>query len=250
MAIFVLVHGAWHGGWCWTKVEAALRELGHETHAPTLTGLGERSHLLTEDIVSDTHVEDIVNVLKWRELTGVILVGHSYGGTIITGAASTVPEKIRALAYLDAFAPEVSNQSLFATANPKRMAAFQKQIDAGAIALEPDDAMQTWTDDPATMKWLKRQCTPQPKATLLSGVTLTGREKEVRHRHYIVAERNRTSPFWAEYLRLKAKDGWTSERINTLHDAMIEAPDELAARLDAYATSIEPNHSESKTVVP
>ena len=247
MATFVLIHGAWHGGWCWAKAEAALRELVHETHAPTLTGLGERSHLLTPDIDPDTHVEDIVNVLRWRELDDVILVGHSYGGVVITGVAGRVPEKVRALVYLDAFAPEVGDQAIFANTNPKRMAAFQKQIDAGAIALEPDDAMLTWTDDPETMVWLKRQCTPHPTGTLQKGVTLTGREKLVRHRHYIVAERNRPSPFWAEYRRLSGMGGWTTERIGTLHDAMVEAPLDLAKRLDAYAASIEPRQSETET---
>jgi len=238
MARFVLVHGAWHGGWCWAKTEAALRQLGHETHAPTMTGLGERSHLLSADITSDSHVEDIVNVLKWRELEDVVLVGHSYGGTIITGVASELPEQIRALVYLDAFAPEVSNQAIFANANPQRMAAFQKQIDAGAIALEPDDAMQSWTDDPATMTWLKKQCTPHPKGTFETGVTLSGREKAVAHRHYILAERNQPSPFWAEYKRVRSKDDWTTERIATLHDAMIEAPQKLAKMLDSYAASL------------
>lgn len=80
MACFVLVHGAWHGGWCWTALERVLRARGHDTHAPTLTGLGERSHLLHRDITPDDHVTEIVNTLHWRHLTRVFLVGHSYGG--------------------------------------------------------------------------------------------------------------------------------------------------------------------------
>lgn len=237
MATFVLVHGAWHGGWCWAGTQSALRALGHDVHSPTLTGLGERSHLMTENIDSDTHVQDIVNVLKWRELSDVILVGHSYGGTVITGVAAQVPESVRALVYLDAFVPEVSKEAIFAKANPKRMAGFQRQIDAGAIALEPDDAMESWTSDPDHMAWLVKLCTPHPKGTFQSGVTLTGREKEVTARHYILAERNTPSPFWAEYTRVKDRDTWTSETIPTLHDAMVEAPEDLAARLDAYAAS-------------
>lgn len=238
MASFVLVHGAWHGGWCWAQAERALRDLGHETHAPTLTGLGERSHLLSDQITSDTHVTDIVNVLRWRALADVILVGHSYGGTIITGVAGQVPDRVRALVYLDAFVPEVSGQAIFAQANPVRMAAFQRQIEAGAIGLEPDAAIQSWTDDPATMDWLKRFCTPHPKGTFQTGVTLTGRESQVSHRHYIVADRNRPSPFWSAYERVSARPGWTAERIATLHDAMVEAPQDLAQRLDAYAATL------------
>ena len=238
MATFVLVHGAWHGGWCWAKTMVALRQLGHEVHAPTLTGLGERSHLLHENITSDSHVLDIVNVLKWRELRDVVLVGHSYGGTVITGVAGQMPESISALVYLDAFVPEVSGKAIFANANPARMAAFQKQIDAGAIALEPDDAIDSWTDDPEVKAWLMRQCTPHPKGTLQTGVTLTGREAEVRDRHYILAERNKPSPFWAEYERVRTKSGWSSETLPTLHDAMIEAPDELARSLDRFASAL------------
>lgn len=241
METFVLVHGAWHGGWCWTKTEEALRVFGHETHAPTMTGLGERSHLLTESITSDLHVLDIVNVMKWRELSDVILVGHSYGGTVITGVAGQVPEKVKALVYLDAFAPEVSNEAIFATANPKRMAAFQEQIDAGAIALEPDSAIDNWTNDPAIKAWLLKQCTPQPKGTFQQGVTLTGREKEVPNRHYIVAANNNPSPFQSEFERLRQKQDWTTDSIATMHDAMVDAPQELAQMLNAYAQTLQHN---------
>lgn len=203
-----------------------------------MTGLGERSHLLSADINSDTHVLDIVNVLKWRELNDVVLVGHSYGGTVVTGVAGQVPERLRALVYLDAFVPEVSNEAIFAKANPQRMAGFQKQIDKGAIALEPDKAIDSWTKDPATKQWLITQCTPHPKGTFQQGVTLTGRESEVQARHYIVAANNKPSPFWNEYERVRHRDGWTSETIPTMHDAMVDAPQELAGRLDAYAAGL------------
>lgn len=239
MATFVLVHGAWHGGWCWADTARALRALGHDTHAPTLTGLGERSHLLTADIDADSHVLDIVNVLKWRELQEVILVGHSYGGMVVTGVAAQLPDRLRALVYLDAFVPETSNEAIFANANPARMAAFQKQIDAGAIALEPDRAIDSWTSDPAIKAWLQAQCTPHPKGTFQKGVTLTGREAEVTRRHYIIAEKNQPSAFWAEYDRVRDRPGWTSDRMPTLHDAMVEAPQDLAHRLDRYAATLD-----------
>src|SRR5436309_5946121 len=99
---FVLVHGAWHGGWCWAKIAATLRSRGHTVLTPTQTGLGERSHLLSKSITMDTFVEDIVNVLKFEDLKDVTLVGHSFGGPPITGAADRVPERIRQLIYLDA----------------------------------------------------------------------------------------------------------------------------------------------------
>ncbi|MEX0339800.1 MAG: alpha/beta fold hydrolase [Arenibacterium sp.] len=239
MAVFLLVHGAWHGGWCWEKTGAALRARGHEVHAPTLTGLGERSHLLSADITPDFHVQDIVNTLKWRDLTNVILVGHSYGGIVTNGVASQIPERLRALVYLDAFAPEESGVSLFAKANPTRMTAFKKQIEAGAIALKPDEAHKTWVEDPELRAWVLSKCTPHPKGCFEHGVTLTGRQSEVPHRHYILAAKNAHSPFQAEYTRVRDRPDWTSEVIQTWHDAMVEAPDDLAAMFDAYALKLD-----------
>ncbi|MEA2679624.1 MAG: hypothetical protein QOK03_1346 [Candidatus Binataceae bacterium] len=93
MSTFVLVHGAWHGGWCYKPVARLLRNAGHEVYTPTLTGLGERSHLMSPTIDLATHVKDIVNVLRWEELSDVVLAGHSYGGMVITGVADLVPTK-------------------------------------------------------------------------------------------------------------------------------------------------------------
>jgi pimeloyl-ACP methyl ester carboxylesterase len=101
----VIVHGAWGGAWDWRETADSLEALGYDTHRVTLTGLGERSHLLSPDIDLSTHVTDVVNVVRWEELEDVILVGHSYGGMVITGVAEVVPERIRRLVYIDAFLP-------------------------------------------------------------------------------------------------------------------------------------------------
>ena len=103
---YVLVHGAWHGGWCWAKVARLLRDAGHEVYTPTLTGLGERAHLARPDIDLDTHIQDVVAVLEAEELRQVTLVGHSYGGMVISGAAARTSGRIGHLVYLDAFVPE------------------------------------------------------------------------------------------------------------------------------------------------
>lgn len=234
MATFVLVHGAWHGGWCWAGVERALCSMGHETHAPTLTGLGERSHLLTKDITPDTHVTDVVNTFKWRELSDVILVGHSYGGTIITGTAGQVPDQIKGLVYLDAFVPEQSGVSLFSKANPERMKAFQKQVDAGVDGIAPD-LFDAWTDDPEKKAWLREMCTLQPIGCFGNGVTLSERENEIANKAFIIAARNKPSAFWAEYERVSGCQGWLTDEIATKHDAMVDDPAGLAAKLDGYA---------------
>src|SRR5688572_1955574 len=106
MATYVLIHGAWHGGWCWKLVAPALRRAGHEVYAPSLTGLGERRHLASRAIDLEAHVRDVVELLEMEDLSGVVLLGHSYGGMVVTGAADRVPERISQLVYLDAFVPE------------------------------------------------------------------------------------------------------------------------------------------------
>src|ERR1700740_1159271 len=97
---FVLVHGAWHGGWCWSRVADRLRAAGHRAFTPTQTGLGERKHLLSKEITLDTFTSDIINVIETEELSDVILVGHSFGGNAISGTADAIPGKIRHLVYL------------------------------------------------------------------------------------------------------------------------------------------------------
>ena len=108
MATFVLVHGAWHGGWCYKEVARRLRQAGHEVYTPTLTGLGERAHLMSRAIDLSTHIEDILAVIRCENLSDVILCGHSYGGMVIAGVAEQVADKLRTLVYLDAFVPEDS----------------------------------------------------------------------------------------------------------------------------------------------
>jgi pimeloyl-ACP methyl ester carboxylesterase len=102
----VLVHGAWHGGWCWRKVAPILRAAGHDVYTPTLTGLGERAHLATPDIDLDTHIRDISAVFFYEDLENVILVGHSYGGMVVGGVAPQVVARLAGVIYLDAFMPE------------------------------------------------------------------------------------------------------------------------------------------------
>jgi pimeloyl-ACP methyl ester carboxylesterase len=103
---FLLVHGAWHGGWCWRRVADLLQAKGHKVFAPTMTGLGERSHLMRAGIDLSTHVTDIVNVMKWEGLSGVVLCGHSYGGMVVSGVAEQMADKIASIVFLDAFVPE------------------------------------------------------------------------------------------------------------------------------------------------
>ena len=109
MATFVLIHGAWHGSWCWKRVRRLLQSQGHEVFTPTLTGVGERSHLLSPAVTLETHVMDVVNLIRWEELSDVVLCGHSYGGAVVTGVTDRLFDRVAALVYLDAFIPDSGN---------------------------------------------------------------------------------------------------------------------------------------------
>src|SRR6266702_721698 len=112
MTDFVLIHGAWHGSWCWARVRRLLADAGHRVFTPTLTGLGERSHLLSRDVGLETHIADVANLMIWENLRDVVLVGHSYGGIVARHVADRMPDRIRSLIYLDAFVP-VNGKTLF-----------------------------------------------------------------------------------------------------------------------------------------
>src|ERR1700677_1066166 len=106
MSTFVLVHGGWHGGWCYSRLGRILRRAGHDVYTPTLTGLGERSHLSYMPINLDTHILDVQNVILWEDLSDVVLCGHSYGGLVISGVADRIPERIDSLVFIEAVLPE------------------------------------------------------------------------------------------------------------------------------------------------
>jgi pimeloyl-ACP methyl ester carboxylesterase len=135
----VFVHGAWAGGWHYTKVEPLLEEAGFKVYRPTMTGLGERFHLAREDIGLSTHVEDIVNVLEFENLENVVLVGHSYGGMVISGVANRVPHRIRQLVYMDAIVPE-DGESVMDLAGD----AINSMAEAGAAGAPPWQLVPLW----------------------------------------------------------------------------------------------------------
>ncbi len=130
MATFLFVHGAFVGGWSWKKVNALLRAAGHEVYTPTLTGLGERVHLLNPDIDLETHIQDILEVISYEDLAGVILVGHSYSGLVIASVADRVPQRLAHLVYLDAFIPQ-DGQSALDLFDQQDRAAIEERVQRG-----------------------------------------------------------------------------------------------------------------------
>lgn len=173
-ATYVLVHGGGHGGWCWERVATPLRAQGHRVYTPTLTGLGERSHLLSPSIDLDTHITDVVNVLKWENLSNVILVGHSYGGMVITGIADRAHDRVGQLVYLDAAHPK-NGQSLEDIAM-RAMRPTVRVVNGVELGIWPDRQLingalgVTKEEDVA---WLMEKLTAHPWKTIAQPLKLT-----------------------------------------------------------------------------
>src|ERR1700743_757810 len=151
-----LVHGAWHGGWCWQRVADRLRGGGHTVFTPTLTGLGERSHLLRAGIDLGTHITDIVNVMRWEGLRDVMLCGHSYGGFVISGVAEEMAQAIRSIVFLGAFLPRHGESVLDWTGSPVQDG-VRNARQRGDIAIAPRPA-EAFGVNEADRAWVDRLC--------------------------------------------------------------------------------------------
>jgi pimeloyl-ACP methyl ester carboxylesterase len=234
MATFVLVHGAWHGSWCWARVRRALVGLGHQVFTPTLSGVGERSHLLAPGIDLQVHVEDVANLLRWEQLESVILCGHSYGGCVISGVAEALPDRIAGLLYLDAFLLE--DGECLHDLLPEEHRALQVSLAAehGDGWRVPPIPAEIFNVNALDREWVDRQCTPQPLATFQQPIRLTGAAARGPRSHFIFASDWEGTPFAASHQRARAR-GWTTSTIACGHDVMLDAPEALVAELVAVA---------------
>ncbi len=229
---FVLVHGAWHGGWCWSRVADRLRAAGHRVFTPTQTGLGERKHLLSKDITLDTFTTDIANVIEAEELTNIVLVGHSFGGLAISGVADAMPDRIRHLVYLDALMVE-GGKSPFDSLPPDIVAARRKAAEesSGGLSLPNPPPSAFGVSDAKDSEWVKRRLTPHPLGTYTSTLNIKGPVGNNLPRTYIHC----TDPVYAALQGsrnwVKAQPGWRWAEIATGHNAMVMAPDELTSML-------------------
>jgi pimeloyl-ACP methyl ester carboxylesterase len=232
-ATFVLVHGAWHGGWCYARVAEILRARGHRVFTPTMTGLGERTHLATADITLSLHVTDIVNVLRYEDLHDVVLCGHSYGGLVISGVVEAVPQRVAALVFLDAFVPEdgQSLHDLVPEANRLRQLE-NAAANGGFVTPVPAELFGVNERDRA---YVDANCVPHPLETMRERLKLTGARERVAHKTYLRAGTYRSIPFDAARERFTGAAGWFVDAIPAGHDVMLDAPEELAAALIAAA---------------
>lgn len=234
MATFVLVHGAWHGSWCWKRVRKALQAAGHEVFTPTLTGVGERSHLASPQVSLETHIADVVNLVRWEELDDIVLCGHSYGGCVITGAADRIAHRIRALIYLDAFILE-DGQGLHDALPPEvSKGQVQAAVDTGNGWQVPPITAEFFAVNVSDRAWVDRQCTPQPLATFQHRVRLSSAIPAQRCTH-ILATGYEHSPF-PPFHALAKRKGWRTVTIDSGHDVMLDRPAELTTLLIETAT--------------
>jgi pimeloyl-ACP methyl ester carboxylesterase len=227
MSTIVIVHGAWGGSWAWRNFSRLLRGQGHEVFTPTLTGLGDRSHLLTPQIGLEHHIRDVAAVLEFEDLGDVVLVGHSYGGMVVTGVADRVGERIAELIYLDAFVPR-DGESVFdlqpaaLTERMKQLAA--EQADGRLIPPSP-----LAPDTPAAERvWMEKRRMPQPVPCFAEPIKLAA--APIARRSYIYCRRigpfDTFGPFAA---RAKGDPAWRYYEMDASHGPHITAPRELAA---------------------
>jgi pimeloyl-ACP methyl ester carboxylesterase len=231
MSTFVLVHGAWHGGWCYARVADRLRAQGHRVFTPTLTGLGERSHLADRCLINaSTHIRDVINVIEWEQLSDVVLCGHSYGGMIVTAVADALPERIASLVYLDAVIPE-SGKTMLEQLTASMAATFLKAVaERGNGLLLPPLPAAAFNVNPADRAMVDALCTPHPFLTYTECIHLTGAYMDIPKKTHVEA----TDWDWSGVRDLsasfKAKAGpnWKMVEVVAGHDLMLDAPDEVA----------------------
>jgi pimeloyl-ACP methyl ester carboxylesterase len=228
MAIFLFVPGAWLGGWCWRDVAARLRAGGHTVVPATLTGLGERAHLLSPEIGLQTHVADIVGLLRYRDLNEVMLVGHSYGGTVITAVAEQAADRIRRLVYLDASVPR-DGESNNDVVGPEMAAQLRSWAAAGGEGWRVPPASYVTERLPSGARpWVEERLTPHPLRTFEEPVQLRSSAAAALPRAFI---RTTRSALYDRLLEGARAAGWYCRELQGGHYAMLTEPQAVAAAL-------------------
>jgi pimeloyl-ACP methyl ester carboxylesterase len=231
---FVLVHGAWHGGWCWQRVADRLRAGGHKVFTPTLTGLGERSHLLRAGIDLKTHIADVVNVMKWEGLNDVVLCGHSYGGFVISGVAEEMAPAIRSIVFLDAFMPN-SGDAVRDLTGPAVQELVEATLARGDLSIPPRSA-EAFGVNAADRAWVDRLCVGQPIGCFTDTIALTGARDRIARKTYIRAAGYANPGFDRALSIVKSDPSWRTAAVACGHDVMVDDPERLTALLlDAAA---------------
>ena len=220
----VLVHGAWAGAWSWKETAKLLRKRGYDVYAPTLTGIAERSHVPPENVGLDTHIEDVAGLLRYEDLTDVLLVGHSYGGMVITGAADREPGRVKGMIYFDAFLPE-SGQALIDIVPPAQREAQIRNAEAfdGGKSI-PRPTAGNPPPDPAFTAKYAHLFVPQPFRTMSEPWVSVRENPTWPPRHYILCAEYKTSTFQTIAPKVRNAPGWTYSELPALHDVVRTDP--------------------------
>jgi hypothetical protein len=217
---FVLIGGAFYGAWCWRRVTDRLEKQGHKVYALTLTGLADRSHLLSKDINLDTHIADIANLVEWEDLADICLVAHSYAGYPASGALERIGNRVSSIVWVDALKP-ADGQSFHDE--------VPFQVEDGAISRPPPKAFPpTAFNDPKDAAWVLSKVTPQPIGTWLQPVKLSGARERVAKKTYIRLPKFTLAALDKAVGECKADKSWTVlENTTSGHSVMIVEPDWL-----------------------
>jgi pimeloyl-ACP methyl ester carboxylesterase len=231
---FVLVHGAWHGAWCWKRILPGLWGAGHRAFAVCLTGVGERAHQLRPDISLDDHIADVAAVIETEELRGAVLVGHSYGGMVITGVADRLADAacLSHLVYVDAVVP-LPGESWSSQHSADTQAERRKAIAASGVIPAPDPAV--FGLGGADCAWVARHQTPQPGAVYDAPLVFDEQRAARWPRSFIDCHSPALATIAVMRQRVRTQPSWNVVEIATGHDPMISAPAELLAALLAIA---------------
>jgi pimeloyl-ACP methyl ester carboxylesterase len=239
MATYVLVHGGGHGGWCYQRVARMLRSAGHEVYAPSLTGLAERSHLLGTHVDLNLHVQDIVELLHYEDLNDVILVGHSYGGMVITGVADRAADRVGRVVYLDAATP-VNGQSLVDVAGPiiEAVRPYGQTVDGVELVLLPGPGAGALygVTDPDDLAWMEERLTGHPWKCFEQPLKLTNEPafNAIPQYHIVCTSTLATRD---EDLMREAREAGRLWDIDTGHDLMITEPEAVNNALIEVASA-------------
>ena len=236
MTTIVLLHGAFHGAWCWRKVAPILRAQGHDVFTPTQTGVGERAHLLRRDITLDTFAQDLVAVLEAEELDDAVLVGHSFAGNALTGAAARVPQRIRSLIYLDSVIP-VSGQSAL-EGMTKEVADTRRRLaaESGGVSVPPPEPSFFGVPPGPDADWVRRRMTPHPFGTFDSSLIFDGPPGNELPATYVFCTDPVYAPLEPSRERARTIAGWQWRELAASHDAMVTHPDATAALIMELAS--------------
>jgi len=244
----VLVHGAWSGSWSWRDVRRLLSAKGYEVLTPTLSGLAERAHMRADQVTLTSHIQDVAGLLHCEDLSQVLLVGHSYGGMVITGVADQMRERLAGLVYVDAFLPE-SGQCLFDIVSEPSRAAQEKaaqEFDGGHSV--PRARPSAPVDHPEAARWAQL-FSPQPIGTLRQPyVSVRGAQTfESSHsdfsqwppRHYALCAAYQGSVFHHLAAKIAGQAGWTTSQFDAHHDVVRTHPHWVAERIEAIASELQ-----------